>query len=134
MADEKDYKKTLNLPQTSFAMKAKLTEMEPAMLRKWETLGLYDKILASRQGRADVRPPRRPALRQRPYPPGDGDEQDPQGLHRQVPDDEGPPRALPPGLGLPRPADRDPRRQAPRRARKKTCRSPSSGRNARPTP
>ncbi len=51
MADEKDYKKTLSLPQTTFAMKAKLTEMEPAMLRKWEAAGLYDKIIASRQGR-----------------------------------------------------------------------------------
>ena len=51
MADEKDYKKTLNLPQTAFAMKAKLTEMEPAMLKKWESLGLYDKIIASRRGR-----------------------------------------------------------------------------------
>jgi isoleucyl-tRNA synthetase len=51
MADEKVYKKTLNLPQTSFAMKAKLTEMEPAMLRKWESLGLYDRIIASRRGK-----------------------------------------------------------------------------------
>ncbi|MDD8016438.1 MAG: class I tRNA ligase family protein, partial [Acidobacteriota bacterium] len=51
MADEKDYKKTLNLPQTAFAMKAKLTEMEPAMLRKWEDAGLYGKIIASRRGR-----------------------------------------------------------------------------------
>jgi len=51
MAEEKDYKKTLNLPQTAFAMKAKLTEMEPAMLRKWETAGLYGKIIASRRGR-----------------------------------------------------------------------------------
>jgi isoleucyl-tRNA synthetase len=51
MTDGKDYKGTLHLPQTAFAMKAKLTEMEPAMLRKWETLGLYEKILASRQGR-----------------------------------------------------------------------------------
>ncbi len=51
MADEKDYKKTLNLPHTDFAMKAKLTEMEPAMLRKWEDAGLYGKIIASRRGR-----------------------------------------------------------------------------------
>ena len=51
MADEKDYKNSLNLPRTAFAMKAKLTEMEPAMLRKWEAFGLYDKIIASRQGR-----------------------------------------------------------------------------------
>ncbi|MBN1938313.1 MAG: class I tRNA ligase family protein, partial [Candidatus Aminicenantes bacterium] len=51
MADEKDYKQTLHLPRTSFAMKAKLTEMEPAMLRKWEALGLYEKIIASRKGR-----------------------------------------------------------------------------------
>jgi isoleucyl-tRNA synthetase len=51
MTDGKDYKETLHLPKTAFAMKAKLTEMEPAMLRKWETIGLYEKILSSRQGR-----------------------------------------------------------------------------------
>ncbi|MBM3312459.1 MAG: isoleucine--tRNA ligase, partial [Candidatus Aminicenantes bacterium] len=50
MSPLKDYKDTLNLPQTPFAMKAKLTVMEPEMLRRWEADGLYDKILASRQG------------------------------------------------------------------------------------
>ena len=42
---------------------------------------------SSRSGRRRppaLRPPRRPALRQRQHPPGHGPEQDPQGLHRQV--------------------------------------------------
>jgi len=51
MGQAKNYKETLNLPQTSFAMKAKLAAKEPEMLRRWEENGLYDKILASRQGR-----------------------------------------------------------------------------------
>jgi isoleucyl-tRNA synthetase len=36
-----DYKKTLNLPQTDFPMKASLTKREPEILRKWEELDLY---------------------------------------------------------------------------------------------
>ena len=34
-----DYKKTLNLPGTSFPMKANLTQREPEMLRWWEENG-----------------------------------------------------------------------------------------------
>ncbi len=51
MADQRDVKDTLNLPQTSFSMKAKLALKEPEILRKWETDGLYEKILAKRRGR-----------------------------------------------------------------------------------
>ena len=31
-----DYKKTLNLPQTAFPMKADLVSREPARLKKWD--------------------------------------------------------------------------------------------------
>jgi isoleucyl-tRNA synthetase len=48
MAEDRDVKSTLNLPQTSFAMKAKLALKEPELLEKWEAMGLYDKILAAR--------------------------------------------------------------------------------------
>jgi isoleucyl-tRNA synthetase len=51
MGKPKDYKDTLNLPQTPFAMKAKLAQKEPEMLRRWEDRGLYARIIASRQGR-----------------------------------------------------------------------------------
>ena len=37
-------KDTLNLPQTSFSMKAKLALREPEMLKKWDETGLYRKI------------------------------------------------------------------------------------------
>jgi isoleucyl-tRNA synthetase len=47
MADERDVKSTLNLPQTAFAMKAKLSLKEPEILRKWEEQGLYAQILAA---------------------------------------------------------------------------------------
>jgi len=39
-----DYKKTLNLPVTEFAMKADLAIREPLMLKSWEGIGLYNKI------------------------------------------------------------------------------------------
>ncbi len=39
-----DYKDTLNLPQTDFAMKANLNQREPEMLAKWEQTGLYAKL------------------------------------------------------------------------------------------
>ncbi len=36
-----DYKSTLNLPQTGFAMKAGLPKREPEILERWEKMGLY---------------------------------------------------------------------------------------------
>lgn len=39
-----DYKKTLNLPSTKFAMKANLPQKEPAMLKEWEQKKIYDKL------------------------------------------------------------------------------------------
>ncbi len=50
MADERNVKSTLNLPQTSFAMKAKLSLKEPELLRRWQDQGLYAKIQAARAG------------------------------------------------------------------------------------
>ena len=43
-----DYKDTLNLPRTDFAMKADLITREPERLKKWESAQLYEKIQASR--------------------------------------------------------------------------------------
>ena len=39
-----DYKNTINLPQTSFAMKADLAKREPGMLAEWEKSRRYDEI------------------------------------------------------------------------------------------
>jgi len=39
-----DYKKTLNLPKTDFAMKANLTQREPSILSEWANKGLYKLI------------------------------------------------------------------------------------------
>lgn len=41
-----DYKDTLNLPKTAFKMKANLSQREPAMLKRWEEMGLYQKLRA----------------------------------------------------------------------------------------
>ncbi|MDP7642323.1 MAG: class I tRNA ligase family protein, partial [Alphaproteobacteria bacterium] len=46
-----DYRKTVFLPRTEFAMKAKLPEREPAMLERWEKLGIYDRLRDASKGR-----------------------------------------------------------------------------------
>lgn len=46
-----DYKKTLNLPQTSFPMKANLSKREPEILAKWDEVRLYDLLRERRKGR-----------------------------------------------------------------------------------
>ena len=46
-----DYKKTLNLPQTQFPMKASLAKQEPNQLKLWEEVSLYDTIRKSSGGR-----------------------------------------------------------------------------------
>ncbi|MEG2171693.1 MAG: isoleucine--tRNA ligase [Desulfovibrionaceae bacterium] len=40
-----DYKKTLNLPDTSFPMKANLIQREPEMLKRWEADRVYDAMV-----------------------------------------------------------------------------------------
>jgi isoleucyl-tRNA synthetase len=47
----KNYKDTLNLPRTDFAMKANLAAREQVMLRTWEETKLYEQIQKSREGR-----------------------------------------------------------------------------------
>ena len=51
MAEKLDVKGTLNLPRTSFAMKASLAQKEPEMIRKWDEERLYERILESKRGR-----------------------------------------------------------------------------------
>ncbi|MEM7227893.1 MAG: isoleucine--tRNA ligase [Planctomycetota bacterium] len=50
---ERNYKKTLNLPKTSFPMRANLAQNEPASLKRWEKEKLYD---ALQRERADAEP------------------------------------------------------------------------------
>jgi isoleucyl-tRNA synthetase len=45
---KKSYKETLNLPQTSFPMEAKLVANEPARLKKWQDANLYQQIMSAR--------------------------------------------------------------------------------------
>ena len=46
-----DYKETLNLPQTEFPMRANLAQREPAMLARWEGMGLHRRMVENRKGR-----------------------------------------------------------------------------------
>ncbi len=51
MTEPLDLKKTVNLPKTDFAQKANLGQSEPARLKKWADIGLYDQIADARHGR-----------------------------------------------------------------------------------
>ncbi|MBV9493661.1 MAG: isoleucine--tRNA ligase [Acidobacteria bacterium] len=51
MAESSDYKKTLNLPQTSFSMKANLPQNEPKRLDFWREMDLYRLIREKSAGR-----------------------------------------------------------------------------------
>ncbi|HVE20778.1 MAG TPA: isoleucine--tRNA ligase [Acidocella sp.] len=52
MSDTKaDYKTTVFLPTTEFPMRGELPRREPDMLRRWEEMGLWDKLRAQSQGR-----------------------------------------------------------------------------------
>lgn len=46
------YKETLFLPKTDFPMRAKLPQREPALLERWEKIGLWAKLRAAGEGRA----------------------------------------------------------------------------------
>jgi len=52
MTDPKaDYKDTVFLPKTDFPMKAGLARKEPAILERWQKIGLYEKLREARAGR-----------------------------------------------------------------------------------
>ena len=44
-------KENINLPKTSFSMKANLPNKEPEILKIWEGLNLYEKLRESRKGK-----------------------------------------------------------------------------------
>jgi len=46
-----DYKKTLNLPLTTFPMKASLTQNEPKVLEGWNTADAYGAMIGANEGR-----------------------------------------------------------------------------------
>jgi len=53
MTEKKDkkgqYKDTLNLPKTSFSMKANLPNREPGFIEKWQEMDIYSKVLEKRK-------------------------------------------------------------------------------------
>ncbi|HCU07222.1 MAG TPA: isoleucine--tRNA ligase [Holosporales bacterium] len=46
-----DFKNSVFLPKTSFAMKASLSEKEPNFLKHWDTIKLYDRLRAKAKGK-----------------------------------------------------------------------------------
>src|ERR1044071_2043435 len=51
MTEARDYSATLFLPQTEFPMRAGLPAKEPAILARWEGLGLYHRLRDAARGR-----------------------------------------------------------------------------------
>src|ERR671910_530163 len=51
MTEPVDLKKTVNLPKTNFSQKANLGQSEPARLKKWKEMGLYEQVMKARVGR-----------------------------------------------------------------------------------
>ncbi|MEO5867504.1 MAG: isoleucine--tRNA ligase [Sphingomonas sp.] len=49
--DTVDYRDTVFLPKTDFPMKAGLPQKEPAILARWQALGLYERLRERRKGR-----------------------------------------------------------------------------------
>jgi isoleucyl-tRNA synthetase len=50
-ADKKDYRATLNLPETPFPMRGDLAKREPGWVRDWQQTGVYRRIRAASRGR-----------------------------------------------------------------------------------
>jgi isoleucyl-tRNA synthetase len=48
----RDWSQTLFLPKTDFPMKAGLPEREPELLKRWERIGLYERLRREARGRA----------------------------------------------------------------------------------
>ena len=49
MITKEDYRHTLHLPQTDFPMKARLSEKEPKMVKKWGESQIHQKMLEKRK-------------------------------------------------------------------------------------
>ena len=49
-----DYKETLNLPNTGFAMKANLPTKEPEMIEFWKGMGLHEKVSQARKRKREI--------------------------------------------------------------------------------
>src|ERR1700744_1521846 len=47
----RDWSKTLFLPETEFPMRAGLPDLEPKLLKRWDEIGLYEKLRSQSKGR-----------------------------------------------------------------------------------
>ena len=112
-AAEPDYRHTLALPRTDFAMRAGLPKREPTLLERWGRLAVYDQLRERAGSAAGTDSERKPFILHDGPPYANGHlphrswpEQDPQGHDRSIAADDGQGQPLRPGLGLPRLADR----------------------------
>ncbi len=50
-AEQRDWSKTLFLPETAFPMRAGLPQLEPKLIERWTRIGLYNKLREASKGR-----------------------------------------------------------------------------------
>ena len=101
------------------------------MLRRWGEIGPLRQAAGAQRRAPALRAARRAAVRQRPHPPRAHAQQDPEGHRREVAHHGRLARAVRPGLGLPRPADRAAGREG---ARTREEGGDAEGRGARALP
>ena len=106
-----DYRATLNLPDTPFPMRGDLPKREPGWVKAVGRARHLQDAARRAPRRAAVRAARRPAVCQRPAAHRPRRQQDPEGHDRQGAPARRLRRAIRAGLGLPRPADREPDRE-----------------------
>ncbi len=53
---ERDYRDTVFLPTTSFPMRGDLPKKEPAILARWERMGLWEQAARGVEGAGEVHP------------------------------------------------------------------------------
>ena len=104
------------------------------MLKHWDEIDLYGRLLDARKDAAAVGPARRAALCQRPRAHGHRAQQNSEGLRRALALDDGVPHAVRARMGLSRDADRVQGLARPRRARRARCPSSSCAACAAPKP
>jgi len=53
--EKPNYKNTINRPKTSFSMKANLVQREPEFEKRWDKMGIYQRMREATQQRSDAR-------------------------------------------------------------------------------
>ena len=56
MSDTQDYRDTVFLPATSFPMRGDLPKKEPALLARWERMGIWQRLREASRRAGEIHP------------------------------------------------------------------------------